>query len=304
MVHAGHTPILNIMLGLTTRFSTGVFLVAAVSCVWSQGLATPGKEQTAARLKFVEKLIEHSSAARQVKASTNPDAKARHAQARVLYAKAVSAYHSEDYTNAADLLNQALRTMFAAVRMADRDKVLAEKRERDFQNRLGSVNALTDAHNRVSEEKGAGAANSELRQWVDRKVAQAHRLREAGKPVEGRSALDEAYVAIKVAIEALRGGDTLVRALNFATKQEEYQYEVNRNDTHRMLVDVLLREKMEGSDAIKTMVQRFIDNAAGTRNKAEELAGKGEYDEAVKTMEQSTKDILRAIRSAGIYIPG
>ncbi len=264
----------------------------------------PGKEQTGARLKFVEKLTEHSSAADQVKESTNPDAKARHEQTRALYQKALSAYNINDYKAAAELLNQALRTMFEAVRMADPDKVLAEKRERDFQSRLASVNALADAHNRVSQEKDARAANSELRQLVDRKVSQAHTLRQAGKLVAGRRALDEAYVAIKVAIESLRGGDTLVRALHFDTKEEEYHYEVDRNDTHRMLVDVLLREKMEGSETIKKMVQSFIDKAAGTRNKAEELAGKGDYDAAVKTMEQSTKDILRAIRSAGIYIPG
>jgi tetratricopeptide (TPR) repeat protein len=264
----------------------------------------PGKEQTGARLKFVEKLTEHSSAARQVKASPRSDVKTRHKQARALYQKARSAYDAEDYKTAAELLNQALRTMFEAVRLADPDKVLAEKRERDFQNRLASVNALTDAHNRVSQEKGARAANSELRQLVDRKVSQAHALRQAGKLVEGRRALDEAYVAIKVAIESLRGGDTLVRTLHFDTKKDEYHYEVDRNDTHRMLVDVLLREKMEGSKTIRKMVQSFIDKAAGTRNKAEALAGKGDYDAAVKTMEQSTKDILRAIRSAGIYIPG
>lgn len=264
----------------------------------------PGKEQTGARLKFVEKLTEHSSAARQVKASTNPDAKARHEQARALYAKALSAHNANDYKTAAELLNQALRTMFEAVRMADPDKVLAEKRERDFQNRLASVNALTDAHNRVSQEKGARAANTELQQLVERKVSQAHTLRQAGKLVEGRRALDEAYVAINVAIESLRGGDTLVRELHFDTKEEEYHYEVDRNDTHRMLVQVLLREKMEGSETIRKMVQSFIDKAAGTRSEAEALAGRGDYDAAVKTMEQSTKDILRAIRSAGIYIPG
>lgn len=279
-------------------------LSVMVSNAWSQGPMVPGKEQTGARLKFVEKLTEHSSAARQVKASTNPDAKARHEQARALYQQALSAYDANDYKAAAELLNQALRTMFEAVRMADPDKVLAEKRERDFKNRLASVNALTDAHKRVSQEKGTRTADSELRQFVDRKVSQAHTLRQASKLVEGRRALDEAYVAIKVAIESLRGGDTLIRTLHFDTKEEEYRYEVDRNDTHRMLVDVLLREKMEASEGIRKMVQLFIDKAARTRSKAEELAGKGDYDAAVTTMEQSTKDILRAIRSAGIYIPG
>lgn len=285
-------------------FSAIALLLVMGAHAWGQAPTVPGKDQTGARLKFVEKLTEHSSAARQIEASANPEAKARREQARALYAKALSAYSANDYKSATDLSNQALRKMFEAVRLADPDKVLAEKRERDFQNRLASVNALTDAHNRVSQEKAAEDANSKLRQLVDRKVSQAHALRQAGKLVDGRRALDEAYVAINVAIESLRGGDTLVRTLHFDTKEDEYHYEVNRNDTHRMLVDVLLREKMEANEGIRKMAQLFIDKAAGTRSKAEALAGEGDYEAAVETMEQSTKEILRAIRSAGIYIPG
>ena len=38
----------------------------------------------------------------------------------------------------------------------------------------------------------------------------------------------------------MRSGDTLVRSLNFASKEEEYRYEIDRNDTHQMLIKVLV----------------------------------------------------------------
>ena len=116
--------------------------------------------------------------------------------------------------------------------------------------------------------------------------------------------LDEAYVAAKVAIEHLRGGETLVRSLNFASSEEEYHYEVDRNDTHRMLVDVLLKEKMKTNWGIEAMVNKFMESADKLRTRADEQASDGEYENAIGTMEQSTKEIVRAIRSAGIYIPG
>ena len=116
--------------------------------------------------------------------------------------------------------------------------------------------------------------------------------------------LDEAYVAAKVAIEHLRGGETLVRSLDFASSEEEYHYEVDRNDTHRMLVDVLLKEKMRTNGGIETMVNKFMKRADELRVRADSQASDGEYENAVTTLEQSTKEIVRAIRSAGIYIPG
>ena len=262
------------------------------------------REHVESRINFLDKLTAHSSAARQIETSSSIEAKARHRKARALYDEAVTAFNANDLEAATALLKQTVRIMFEAVRLADPEEVLADKRERDFQDRLSSINALIDAHNRVSIEKGASDNNRTLRKLVDRKLALAEELRSNAKLVDGRKALDEAYVAIKVAIESLRGGDTLVRTLNFATKEEEYDYEVDRNDTHRMLVNILLKEKMEGNKGIKDLVQTFMDKAAKTRSEAEDFASKGDYESAVTTMEKSTKEVLRAIRSAGIYIPG
>jgi hypothetical protein len=92
--------------------------------------------------------------------------------------------------------------------------------------------------------------------------------------------------------------------LNFASSEEEYHYEVDRNDTHRMLVDVLLKEKMNTNWGIEAMVNKFMESADKLRARADEQASDGEYENAIGTMEESTKEIVRAIRSAGIYIPG
>ncbi len=112
-----------------------------------------------------------------------------------------------------------------------------------------------------------------------------------------------AYAAATVSIERLRGGETLVRELHFETKEDEYNYEVGRNDTHRMLVDILAKEKIGDNPGVLKMVDMFMDKAAKTRTLAEQQAAGGDFDNAVETMELATKEILRAIRSAGIYIP-
>jgi len=48
----------------------------------------------------------------------------------------------------------------------------------------------------------------------------------------------------------------------------------------------------------------LLDKAEALRKRAEKAAGKKDFDTAVKTLEESTREVTRAIRMAGIYIPG
>jgi hypothetical protein len=267
------------------------------------GVAHAG--QTESRLQSVEKLLETSSAAQQIKGSDNQAAKDKHEQAVQLFEKAKLVQGEGDEQQASDLLKQATKTMFEATRMIKKDESFMAKDVRDFDERKASVEALCTAYENIAKEKGIDeATENELHVFVYKRVDQAEAMKKENRVKEGRKMLDEAYVAAKVAIEHLRGGETLVRSLNFASSEEEYHYEVDRNDTHRMLVDVLLKEKMKTNWGIEAMVNKYMESADKLRARADEQASDGEYENAIGTMEESTKEIVRAIRSAGIYIPG
>ena len=284
----------KINMKLLTMPLLGVLLVGAVHA-----------GQTESRLQSVEKLLETSSAAQQIKGSDNQAAKDKHEQAVQLFDKAKLAQGNGNEQQAADLLKQATKTMFEATRMIKKDDSFMAKDVRDFEERKASVEALCTAYENIAKEKGIDkATENELHAFVYKRVDQAEALKKESRVKEGRKMLDEAYIAAKVAIEHLRGGETLVRSLNFASSEEEYHYEVDRNDTHRMLVDVLLKEKMKTNLGIEAMVNKFMESAEKLRARADEQASDGEYEKAIGTMEQSTKEIVRAIRSAGIYIPG
>ena len=267
------------------------------------GVAHAG--QLDSRLQSVEKLLETSSAAQTIKGSNNQAAKQKRDHAVELYQKAKQADSKGDQQQAADLLKQATKTMFEATRMIEKDESFMVKDLRDFESRKESVQALCTAYENIAEEKGVTSKEeNELHEFVHKRVDQAVALKDDNKVKEGRKMLDEAYVAAKVAIEHLRGGETLVRSLDFANSEEEYHYEVDRNDTHRMLVDVLLKEKMEKNVSARAMVDKFLGKADQLRKQADAQASDGQYENAVTTLEASTKEIVRAIRSAGIYIPG
>ena len=279
----------------------------AASFLFMSVLSAPvwAKTSIEDRLASVEKLVTISSASKKIQSSNKPEALVKRNEAIKIFEKAKSFHDQGNVAEAEILLTQATQKMFEAVRLVELDKSIIDKHHYDYNSRLETINALCQAYDRIRNEKGLSPANeSELYPLVQSKLKQAKTLETQGDYVKGRAVLDEAYLAAKVAIEHIRGGDTLTRSLDFKSKEEEYDYEIDRNDTHKMLVDVLLHEKMDANENIHTMVNKHMDAATNLRQKAEKQAAGGDYDAAVQTLEESTKEIVRAIRSAGIYIPG
>jgi hypothetical protein len=262
-----------------------------------------GDEKLEARFASVEKLLSESSAARQVQASGSPEALAGQEEARVHLERAREAEQAGDDETASNELALATRSMMQAVSLAGHDGRVQDKIVRDFHSREESIEALLEAHGRVMQENGEPAAAEELQKLVQTNLARANELVEQGQVDEGRRLLDETYLATKVAVDSVRDGETLVRSLNFASKEEEYHYELDRNDTHLMLVRVLLDEKMK-DQRISKQVEPLLQEAGDLRRRAEEQADTGDFEQAVATLEESTRQVTRAIRSAGIFIPG
>jgi hypothetical protein len=286
-------------------------LAAAVATLGCQSAAaaepppgpTPTMEQLQRRLASVGSLIESSSGAKQIESSQNGDARARRAAARELHRSAQQALGAGDLQRATQQLDLAARTMFEGVRLASPEQITGKKERGDFDARLEATRALLQAQKRIAVEKGGGGRSAELARTVETLTGEAIALADAGKIAEGRKTIDQAYIVAKAAIGDMRGGDTLVRSLSFASKEEEYRYEVDRNDTHRMLIEVLLREK-RGSAGLDAMIDASVREAARLRGVAEEMATRRDYEGGIRTLEDSTRELVRAIRSAGVYIPG
>ena len=251
------------------------------------------------RLAAVETLLEKSSAARQVETSGGASARQKREQARAIYRQARAAFEAGQYARASELLPQASVQMFEAVRLAAPEEVTAPKARNDFDARLDSVNSLHAAYQRVAAEKPGAPGVAETSRDIENLIREAQQLSGAGKLEAGRAALDRAYLLAKAAVSSLRSGDTLVRSLHFATKEEEFRYEVDRNDTHQMLIEVLLEGK-----ARSTGQQTLMDKALQLRAQADAAAAGADHATAVKLLEESTRELIRAIRSAGVFIPG
>jgi len=307
---------------MTTRFGRGRWATALG--LWGLGLAAAGPvvgqpaapapataaapapaqdpAQLERRLQSVGTLIEGSSAARQIDGSGVAAARDKRDSARLIHREAGAALRAGDAAAAARLLDQATREMMDGARLARPEQVAGEKARRDFDARLDSAAALLTAQQRITLEKGQQPEAREATRSIEAQIAQARQLAAAGRLDEARPLVDRAYLTARVSIEALRRGDTLVRSLTFASPREEYDYEIDRNETHRLLINVLLADRKDA--ALPAAMQGFVDRAAALRREAEGQARGGDHGAAVRTLEASTRELVRAIRAGGLYIPG
>ena len=286
---------------LLLRTGAVILALCAAAASAQSPLPAPDREQLERKLASTATLIESSSGAKQIEASGVPDAAAQRAKARDLHKRGAEALRAGDLAGASKLLDEASRAMFEGVRLAAPKQVADAKERTDYNARLESTRALVDAQKRIAAEKG-GARAAEPAQQAEALMAESEKLAAANQLAEAKSKVDQAYWIVKAAIGTMRNGDTLVRSLNFATPLEEYQYEIDRNDTHRMLVDMLLKDRRaSGPDP---MVDQAVASSTTLRKQAEGQASRNDHKTAIKTLEDSTRELVKAIRAAGVYIPG
>jgi hypothetical protein len=271
-------------------------------CAPVAGLAVDAATERASverRIASVHTLIESSSAAREIDAAAVPAALARRSEARQAIALADDAFANGDLRSASALAENAARQLIAAARLARGERAHDAENERDLALRAESARALLAAQRRIGKEKASPEA-AQLGARIEALLDEAKAQAEAGHIAQARPLVEQAYLLAKASISSMRGGDTLVRSLTFASAEEEYRYELDRNDTHRMLLTLFLKRQGADPEAQRDTFTR----SQALRTQAEAKAARGEHAEAIRLLEDSTRELQRAIRAQGIYIPG
>lgn len=149
---------------------------------------------------------------------------------------------------------------------------------------------------RVAAEKGLPASGVTV---FDARLTEADAHAAVGRGEEASGVLAAAYETIKSELVALRNGETLVRSLHFETAEQEYRYELDRNDTFAMLVRLLADEVPD-----EERVAAFLAEAGELRGAANAAGARGEFSQGIRLLEESTRAFLKVMRSAGLLIPG
>lgn len=290
----------NVAVGLCVALVAGSSLAVEPTVAQPPPAVVTDRAQLIKRLESVKTLLETSTAAKQIEASGDPASLAGRKRALDLWGQAKVALDAGNLAEAQRLLLEAPKVLFGAARHAAPEQITSDKLRADFVNRRESVSALMVAQKRISDEKGNVEGAGQTTKAVDELLLDADRLAAAGNYKDAKVLADKAYLLAKASVGQMRSGDTLVRSLNFANKSEEYKYELDRNDSLAMLYKVLIEQKGNATPGIVEQVRK----SGETRQAAEKAAAGGDHEAGVKLLEDATSQLIRAIRSAGIFIPG
>ena len=288
---------------MMNKIYSKLFLLMALAGVVGIAHSQVTSESVTSRINNMSKLLNESSGAKQVIGGSNSEAKQKRRMALELYQQAKEKLNKGANDDATNLLNQSASLMFEAIKMSTPASLTENKNISNYHQRRESVVALRDAFNRISDENNEVKTRQKVNNQLQQLIVRADALLDRGENTKARVEIDKAYHLLKVTIESIRSGQTLVKSLQFNSKEEEYHYEVDRNDTHSMLISLLVEEKNK-SDVTNKKIIKFVDEAKVLRKQADAYAGDNAYDIAIDLLEQSTRQLVRAIRSAGIYIPG
>jgi len=257
-------------------------------------------DDLAPRIAMVRTLLFESSAARQIENSDDEPAKLKRQQAISIFEEAIV---PGDIDTRKAKLNDAVALLYASAALVSNNSGSDQKYREDLDRRQRSLDALLMAHERIMVEKGRADEHTLLLAEIDADTRAVETLLSANKIDQAREHLDRAYEKTRLSVEQSREGETLLRELKFETPADEFRYELDRNDTHRMLLTVLLQEKMQ-NERVKDRVYSYVEEADKLRESATEQASDERFDEAIELLERSTAELVRAIRGAGVYIPG
>ena len=258
--------------------------------------STSDAETFASEVTLVETLLTRSSAAGIVLASGDAAAIAELDKAKQLLQ---TAKESATVQAGRQRLFQAKQLLFAASRAVSTSPAQARQNS-TYPHLVKTARIFLQAYARIRQDK---SISDDIEPTAREMLERAEDYFQRGDTKNAEQLAGSAFHLVREAIVGLRNGDTLIRNLTFDSPLDEYHYELDRNQTHQMLVRLLV-QKTSLTGAELENIQHLLLNAQELRQQAEHHAAGHDYPSAITALEKSTEYIIVAIRAAGIYIPG
>ena len=183
----------------------------------------------------------------------------------------------------------------AAAKPADSDM-----HRRRYEEKRKEVEAFHQAYADLVKERGDAARKVLDEEKYAARVARARQLAAENQYEEAYSLADGANHQMIVALATLRDQETIEYRLEFGSPAEEYEYEIRRFESQKMLLEMMVAEKkpQEGSLA---MIETFVAQADSKSKAARGLADAGQFEQAVEQQEEAVEELTKAMRVAGVY---
>lgn len=256
------------------------------------------------KMRLVKLLLAQSPAVQRIPQSNHAPAKKKLAEAQALYAEAQVESDAGRAEAAILLLDESLRHIVSASALVpDIAQQAAQERSRNMRLRE-AIRSFQTRHKNMSSRMPArevqtAAADIER---IDAMVEQADALVASGSQHEANLLLNSAYKIVVATLNRILTTETIVYDLKFDSSAEEFRYELARNLSYEELIPIALAQ-LNTARETATLAERYVQQSRDLREAAQKHAGGGDYNAAVKTIQDATSHLQRSLRIAGVIVP-
>lgn len=265
----------------------------ATACTAS---ASSIEAQLPIKLDYAEGVLMNSQSVKRIESSSNVDAKGKLDLAREKYREARSAQQNGEFEKAGDLANQALRLVTTAAQMVPNQLQDNDKNKRRYQELSHQIMTYSQWH---SSSSAVQQAESEEKSKIKALTEKARGLAEQDDYPQANELLSNVLGIVIMKANSGLKSRTFTYDLNFETPIDEYKYELTRNDDYLRLIPVAITQK-QPSAGIRNLMDRFIEKSRIFRHDAEAQFEAKQFEHAVKSMQASSEELIRALKLAGV----
>lgn len=256
----------------------------------------------AKKLELLQRYL-GSASAQKIAGGDNVTAQELLARANERAEQALQSYNRGDMQIAETRLSEAFRAYTEALGALRAKGAESSELKQLNAGLRDEIRAYLQAFDEALLARGPSAAGLLNRGRVNELLDQARHIEEDGDPRTAQGYLKEAYNMATAALARIRENETVVYNLDFRTPADEYRYEQNRHQSYTMLVTQLRQSSELGEQALR-LAQRYQDEGGQLRREAEALAAAGQFEAAIKTMEEANKRLVRSLQMMGLSLPG
>ena len=250
----------------------------------------------------IAKMMVMGEAAKKVEHSTDSSAKGLLNKARINISASEAALKKGNNHEALKIVKSALNNANDAIDMVTNENSTINHRAR-YAQLVNSFRIYKDSYaQQYTQAKRQGDASFDSYsspRTFQKMDDDAVKLSTNNQHEKANKILAQAQETIIVALTNVFHGKEIVYDKNFETAEEEFEYELARYKNFEDLIPLAIAQKQPSQGAIKLM-NVYVEKGKQIALEATEMARKGDHVTAVLGLQESTRQIQRALVSAGV----
>ncbi len=290
---------LLVVLSYVQPYFTGIYAAEDSASVTDSVEMQKKRKGTLNKLNLLGYILTRSNRAKEVRASGNENAIAILRTAGEHYDTAKSLLDEGEFDKSNLEIQKSFQNISVAFRMVvDKEKETEVAREQ-YELLYSRVKNFSGLFNQLPADKIKGILDSDKLNMLIRK---AESIYQKDQPKQALVPLSEAADMLEQALSDARKDETVIYALEFLTPEDEYNYELQRNDNYTLLINMILDASPPENRKKLPLIRMLVNKNEELVIEADGLFKKGAVDEAIILLEKGNKTLVRALRLGGLTL--